>query len=129
MANETKAHIALMTGDLISRAGDPLDLCISLGSLRSDAGTYRMSGESRIYADAEAYTTIEGAKWGCDFFVINPSLCTSGFATLNIVGVDYQSRGKRYLVGAEPLIVPGATNVLLSHNPDVFPVAASRDST
>ena len=29
-----------------------------------------------------------------------------------------------YLRGAERLIVPGETNILLSHNPDVFPVAA-----
>ncbi|HOK44916.1 MAG TPA: hypothetical protein PLK67_03235, partial [Bryobacteraceae bacterium] len=30
----------------------------------------------------------------------------------------------RYLVGAEKLLSPGAVNVLLSHNPDVFDVAA-----
>jgi predicted MPP superfamily phosphohydrolase len=30
----------------------------------------------------------------------------------------------RYLVGAEKMIRPAALNVLLSHNPDVFPVAA-----
>ena len=29
-----------------------------------------------------------------------------------------------YLVGAEKLVMPGAVNVMLSHNPDVFPVAA-----
>jgi hypothetical protein len=40
--------------------------------------------------------------------------------------VDYQSLTDRghYLRGAERLVVPGAVNVLLSHNPDVFPVAA-----
>ena len=38
--------------------------------------------------------------------------------------MDYQRLRRRYLVGAEKLIVPGAFNVLLSHNPDVFPVAA-----
>ena len=35
------------------------------------------------------------------------------------------STGK-YLRGAEKLLVPGAVNVLLSHNPDVFPVAAKQ---
>jgi predicted MPP superfamily phosphohydrolase len=29
-------------------------------------------------------------------------------------------------VGAEKLVMPGAFNVLLSHNPDVFPVAAKQ---
>ena len=47
-----------------------------------------------------------------------------GKAILNLAGVDYQRLRRRYLVGAEKLVVPGALNVLLSHNPDVFPVAA-----
>ena len=47
-------------------------------------------------------------------------------ATLNLAGQDFQSQRERgrYLRGAERLIVPGATNLLLQHNPDVFPVAA-----
>jgi hypothetical protein len=32
----------------------------------------------------------------------------------------------RYLVDAEQMIVPGLLNVLLSHNPDVFPAAAAQ---
>jgi len=40
--------------------------------------------------------------------------------------VDYQRMQwqSHYLRGAEKMIVPGALNVLLSHNPDVFPTAA-----
>jgi predicted MPP superfamily phosphohydrolase len=47
---------------------------------------------------------------------------------LNVAGVDYQPQRLRrqYLDGAERLIAPGAVNVLLSHNPDVFPVAAEQ---
>src|SRR6185436_8482066 len=51
-------------------------------------------------------------------------------AELNLVGVDYQpqfqSRTRRapYLVGAGRFLRPGAVNLLMSHNPDVFPVAA-----
>ncbi len=47
-----------------------------------------------------------------------------GGAVLNLAGVDYQHLGRPYLVHAEKLVVPGAFNVLMSHNPDVFPVAA-----
>ena len=47
-----------------------------------------------------------------------------GNAVFNLAGVDYQQSRRRYLVGTEKLLVPGALNVLLSHNPDVFPVAA-----
>ena len=44
---------------------------------------------------------------------------------INFAGIDYQRKGSPYLVGAERLIEPGVTNILLSHNPDVFPVAAA----
>ena len=45
---------------------------------------------------------------------------------LNVAGVDYQPlyEKAKYLRGAGKLVVPGETNLLLSHNPDVFPVAA-----
>ena len=29
MANETRAHLALVTGDLITASGDPLDACLA----------------------------------------------------------------------------------------------------
>ena len=49
-----------------------------------------------------------------------------GGATLNLAGLDFESQRSRgsYLKGAGRLILPGATNVLLQHNPDVFPEAA-----
>jgi len=47
-------------------------------------------------------------------------------ATLNLAGVDYQPVRKPYLPRAEELVRPDAFNVLLSHNPDVFPVAARK---
>jgi hypothetical protein len=40
--------------------------------------------------------------------------------------VDYQRSGREYLRGAERLVLPGAYNLLLSHNPDVFPVAVEK---
>jgi hypothetical protein len=50
-----------------------------------------------------------------------------GNASLNVAGVDYQSiRDRGYLVGTGKLVVPGTTNLLLSHNPDVFPVAVEQ---
>jgi len=45
---------------------------------------------------------------------------------LNFAGVDYQELKAPYLVGAEAWTLPGAFNVMLSHNPDVFPVAVRK---
>lgn len=127
MANETKADIALVTGDLVSRVGDPLDLCLRhLSQLRSTAGTYGCLGNHEIYANAEEYTTAEGRRLGIRFLRAEAQPLHFGDSMLNLVGVDYQRRGREYLRGAEGLVLPGATNLLLSHNPDVFPVAVSK---
>ena len=127
MANESRAHIALVTGDLISRVGDPLDLCLQrLSKLRADAGIFGCLGNHEIYAFAEQYTAAEGARLGMRFLRQASEVLRFGSAELNLAGVDYQPRKEPYLRGAEKLIRPGATNVLLSHNPDVFPVAAGQ---
>jgi hypothetical protein len=127
MANETRAHIALVTGDLITTFRDPLDDCLDLlAQLRADAGVFGCMGNHEIYAGAEAHVEREGARRGMRFLRSTAAPLRFGKAVLNLVGVDYQRLRRRYLVGAEKLVAPGALNVLLSHNPDVFPVAASK---
>jgi predicted MPP superfamily phosphohydrolase len=127
MANETKAHIALVTGDLVSRIGDPLDTCLKhLGRLRADAGIIGCLGNHEVYIDGEDYVTVEGAKLGIRFLRGQSQPLHFGDAVLNMAGVDYQRRGRPYLRGAERLLLPGATNLLLSHNPDVFRVSAAQ---
>ncbi len=125
IANETRAHIALVTGDLITTFRDPLDDCLDiLGQLRADAGVFGCMGNHEIYASAEGHVESQGARRGMRFLRSSAAPLRFGAAVLNLAGVDYQRVRRRYLVGAEKLLAPGALNVLLSHNPDVFPVAA-----
>ncbi len=125
MANETRAHIALVTGDLITTNRDPLDNCLdSLARLRADAGIYGCLGNHEIYAHAEDYVELQGARRGMNFLRLAAAPLRFGKAAMNLVGVDYQTLRRPYLIGADKLVVPGAFNLLLSHNPDVFPVAA-----
>jgi predicted MPP superfamily phosphohydrolase len=125
MANETRAHVALVTGDLITTSRDPLDNCLqALAGLRADAGVFGCMGNHEVYARSQEYTEREGARRGLRFLRQAAAPLRFGDATLNLAGVDYQRIRKRYLAGAEKMIVPGAFNVLLSHNPDVFRVAA-----
>lgn len=127
MANETHAHAALVTGDLISRLGDPLDACLDrLSRLRTDAGTLGCLGNHEVYADAEEYVARRGAQLGMRFLRDQAEPLRFGQASINFAGVDYQPTNKPYLPRAERLVVPGALNVMLSHNPDVFPVAAEK---
>jgi predicted MPP superfamily phosphohydrolase len=125
MANETYPHLALVTGDMISSSRDPLDTCLKhLSGLHAEAGIFGCLGNHEIYADAESYATIQGARLGIRYLRKEAERLRFGGATMNLAGVDYQLFRKPYLRGAEKLVEPGMFNVLLSHNPDVFPVAA-----
>jgi predicted MPP superfamily phosphohydrolase len=69
---------------------------------------------------------VEGARRGMRFLRQQAALLPFGSAALNLAGVDYQRMRGPYLPGAEKLVAQGAFNILLSHNPDVFPVAIQK---
>ena len=125
MANEQRAQIALVTGDLITAEGDPLDACLrQLARLRAEAGVLGCLGNHEIYARSGDETTRQGARVGIEFLRQQARALRFGNATLNVVGVDYQRMGMKQLAGVEKLVAPGATNILLSHNPNAFDTAA-----
>jgi predicted MPP superfamily phosphohydrolase len=127
MANETRAHLALVTGDLITSFRDPLDVCLNhLAALRADAGIFGCMGNHEQFSGAEDFAEQRGARLGISFLRDSAALLKFGQGPLNLAGVDYQHLHEPYLVGTEKLVAPGALNMLMSHNPDVFPVAASK---
>ncbi|HVX65124.1 MAG TPA: metallophosphoesterase [Bryobacteraceae bacterium] len=127
MANEFRAHLAVVTGDLITTSGDPLDACLrQIARLRADHGTLGCLGNHEIYARVEEEATEKAARLGIPFLRQQARRLRFGKAVLNVTGVDYQHMGGPYLRGAKSALVPGATNVLLSHNPDVFNTAAEQ---
>jgi hypothetical protein len=127
MANETKARLALVTGDLITGRGDPIDACLrQLSRLRADAGIFGCLGNHEIHTGTEGVAAQRGARLGIRFLRDESRQLRFGSEVLNLVGVDYQRSEKPYLAGAERWLRMGALNVLLSHNPDVFPVAAQQ---
>ncbi len=83
-------------------------------------------GNHEIYAQVLDYTAREGARLGIPFLRHEAKQLRFGNACVNFAGVDYEpfDRKPYYLSHAHKLIVPGSVNILLSHNPDVFPVAA-----
>ena len=126
-ALELRPQIAVITGDLISGRGDPLDACIrQLARLKSDAGSFACMGNHERYVHVEDYTALASARVGIRFLRGESQRLRFGDSTLNLAGLDFESfrQRKSYLYGAGGLIVPGATNILLQHNPDVFPEAA-----
>ncbi len=127
IANEFRAHLALVTGDLVTERGDPLDLCIQeLSKLRASDGRFGCLGNHEGYLHVEAYVAAEGRRLGIDILRSRLRRLSFGKTHLWLAGVDYQKMGGPYLVGTGVLTGEGGFNVLLSHNPDVFPVAAAQ---
>jgi hypothetical protein len=127
MANETKPDIALITGDLITNAADPLDTCLDrLKRVRAPYGVIGCLGNHEVYAEAQDYTAAQAARLGIDFLRSRSRIVPLKGASLNFAGVDYQRMHTEYLRGANRFVRPDMVNILLSHNPDVFPVAASQ---
>jgi uncharacterized protein len=126
-ANGLRADLAVLTGDLITTERDPLDACIDrLARLKSAAGIWGCHGNHERFAHALNHTSEYGARHGIRFLRHEATVLRFGNNGLNLAGVDYQPFHKPYLVGAEDLVAQGEFNLLLSHNPDVFPVAVKK---
>ncbi|MCS7041402.1 MAG: metallophosphoesterase [Bryobacteraceae bacterium] len=125
MANETRAHIAVLTGDLITRVGDDLEGCIRLlAKLKAEAGVYGCHGNHEKYADLPEQADRLGARAGITFLRHQAALLRFGSARLNLAGLDYFGNGSRLAGRIAGLVEPGAINILLQHNPAHFPAAA-----
>lgn len=100
-ANETRADLAVVTGDLITSYGDPLEEAFAeLKRLRATAGVYGCHGNHEILAGAENYATRLGARQGLRFLRGENASLRFGAAHLNLAGFDYQKKGRPYLAGA-----------------------------
>jgi hypothetical protein len=129
LSNELKPDIVFLTGDLITTVYDPLDECLrQLSKLRTRYGIFGCHGNHEAHAGLEALATTEGAQMGIQFLRGERRTVQIGSTPLHITGIDYEPFSKRteYLKGAERLLGSGGINILMSHNPDVFPVAAAK---
>jgi hypothetical protein len=123
-ANGLRADLMFVTGDLITDRFDPLDDCLlELKRLRAVSGIWGCLGNHEMHANVQGYTTRKARELGMRFLRQENELLRFGNAKLNLVGVDHQKRNLPYLQHTGELIAPDAFNLLLSHNPDVFPIA------
>jgi predicted MPP superfamily phosphohydrolase len=126
-ANGLRADLMLVTGDLITDHFDPLDRCLlELKRLRAASGIWGCLGNHEMHANVERYTTRKAREIGIRFLRQQVEMLQFGQAKLNLVGVDHQRRDRPYLAHTAELVSPDAFNLLLSHNPDVFPVAVKQ---
>jgi uncharacterized protein len=132
MANGLNPDLAVVTGDLISFDGDPLEVCIAeLSRLRAPLGIWGCNGNHELYAEVEGASQDLFERYGMELLrQRNKELQWRG-GKLNLIGVDYQRErapsGERssMLEDIESLVRSDIPNILLSHNPNTFPRAAA----
>lgn len=131
MANNLGADLAVVTGDFITGASDPLEDCIDeIRQLRAPLGVFGCNGNHEIYARAEDAAQRLFTQSGMKLLRHeNVQLAFRG-APFNLLGVDYQRErtpgGHRLqmLPDLAPLVRRDMPNILLSHNPNTFNRAA-----
>jgi uncharacterized protein len=131
MTNDLGADLAVVTGDFITGAGDPLEECVEeIRRLAAPLGIYGCNGNHEVYAQAEDRAQELFTRFGMKLLRHEATIIPFKGAELNLIGVDYQRErapgGRRVftLVGVESLIRKDLPNVLLSHNPNSFNRAA-----
>jgi uncharacterized protein len=131
MANELKADMAVVTGDFLTGAGDPLEACIEeVAKLRTPLGVWGCNGNHEIYADAEDTAAQLFVRHGMQLLRQQSVEIVRHLQRFNLIGVDYQrppydtsGRPMGMLEGVETLVKHDMPNILLSHNPNAFPRA------
>ena len=131
MANDLGADLAVITGDFITGAADPLSDCIDeLRRLSAPLGVWGCNGNHEIYARAEDAAQEFFAQAGMRLLRQENAQLSFRGAQFNLIGVDYQRErglnGQRVqmLPYLAPLVRRDMPNILLSHNPNTFNRAA-----
>jgi uncharacterized protein len=131
MANDLGADLAVVTGDFITGASDPIADCIEeIRNLHASLGVWGCNGNHEVYAGMEDTAQRLFAQGGMKLLRHeNAQLAFQG-AAFNLIGVDYQrertlsGHRQQALSGVETLVRADIPNILLSHNPNSFNRAA-----
>lgn len=126
LANETRAHLAVVTGDLITYREDDLATAVRIVSqLKSDAGILGCHGNHERNSGVVDAADQLAARYGIRMLRQSAETLRFGNASLRVAGVDYIPMRRPLPPEAAGLRDPEAFNLLLCHNPGNFP--SSRD--
>ena len=135
MVNQLKPDLVALTGDFVTWEASPQGAVVeALSGLKAPFGIFGCMGNHERWAGAEDSITRLFAERGAKMLRLENAAIESAGERLNLIGVDYQTRTRfgpprdgvvgEYLQGVAPLMLPGAVNILLSHNPNTFDRAA-----
>ena len=91
MANGLAPDVAIITGDFVTSAGDPLAECISeLSRLKAPLGAWGCNGNHEIYAGAEDMAESLFRQHGMTLLRQSSAKLHWNGESFNLIGVDYQ---------------------------------------
>lgn len=135
ISNQLKGDLVALTGDYLTWDETTQETVVeALSHLKAPFGVFGCLGNHEWLTDTEDSITRLFTAQGIRILRGNRAAVNSNGSTLNLLGVDYQSRfgrleasgheAEEYLLGAERLLLPDTVNILLSHNPNAFDRAA-----
>jgi predicted MPP superfamily phosphohydrolase len=135
IANQLKGDLVALTGDYVTWDETAQGAVVeALSNLKAPFGVFGCLGNHEWVTETEDSITRLFAARGIRILRGDHAAVSSEGSTLNLLGVDYQSRRGRleasgnevekYLLGMERLLLPNTVNILLSHNPNTFDRAA-----
>ena len=125
IVNGLKVDLVALTGDYVTwDAGTEGPVVEALSGFQAPYGVVGCLGNHEIYAGIEESLTRRFDERGVRILRDENHEIRAGSERLNIIGVDYQRRGRGYLKDVDRLMLPDTANILLSHNPNSFPKAA-----
>jgi uncharacterized protein len=135
MVNRLKPDLVALTGDFVTWEASPQGAVVdALSGLKAPFGIFGCMGNHEQWAGAEDSITRLFAERGAKMLRHENAVIASAGERFNLIGVDYQTRTPfgpprdgivgEYLEGVDKLMLPGAVNILLSHNPNTFDRAA-----
>jgi predicted MPP superfamily phosphohydrolase len=134
IANELKPHAIVLTGDYVTwDSATQAAVVNALSGLKAPFGVFGCLGNHDAWAGVEDSITLLFASAGIRILRRQRATLGAGGEKLNLMGIDFsRDRGMAptiesaagLLGGAEGLIADGQVNILLSHNPNTFDLAA-----
>lgn len=135
LANRLKPDLVVLTGDFVTWDASTQGAVVqALADLKAPFGVFGCLGNHEMWTETEDSITRLFAQKEIRILRQERAAIESGGETLNLIGVDFQTRRRlgrhgdgfvpTYLAGVETLVVPETANLLLSHNPNSFDRAA-----
>jgi len=132
ITNDLKPDLVALTGDFLTwDPGAQAEVVQVLAPLRAPYGVFGCLGNHEVYTRTQDSITRLLGTAGIRILRHATALIRTQGESLNLIGVDFQGchdcptfPPQNYLRGVEPLVLPDAVNILLSHNPESFDRAA-----